>query len=155
MNKSNRQIQALFSMALFILMLGCVLALTVFGAQVYRALTDSQARNQSARASLDYLAARLRAADEKGAVRVEHGEEGDRLILAEEQDDTGYETRIYLDDGVLKEEYVAVGSPSDPDSAQQVARTDAFYVEMEGALVSVTTGEGTVRVYLHCGEGTA
>lgn len=153
MNKKDRQPQALFSMALFGLMLGCVLALTVFGAQVYRALTDSQARNQAARASLSYLAARLHAADERGGVRVEHTARGDVLILAEEQDDTGYETRIYLYEGMLMEEYCAVGSESDPEFAQQVARTDSFSAAMEGDLVSVTTGEGTVCVCLHSGEG--
>lgn len=153
MNKKDRQPQAVFSLALFVLMLGCVLALTMFGARVYRALTDSQARNQTARASLTYVAARLHAADERNGVRIEHGAQGDVLILGEELDNTGYETRIYLHEGMLLEDYCAVGSESDPDFAQRVAQTDSFTITVEGNLISVTTGEGTVCVCLHSGEG--
>lgn len=154
MGKKDRQPQAVFSMALFVLMLACVLALTVFGARVYEALTVSRSRNQAARASLAYLAARLRAADESGAVCVRRTEQGDLLILGEPQDNTGYETRIYLYDGFLLEEYSAAGSGPAPESAQQIAETDLFAVEVEEALVRVTTEQGTVQVYLHSGEVT-
>lgn len=38
-----------FSLALFVLMLGCVLMLAVFGAQVYRALTETQSFRKKSR----------------------------------------------------------------------------------------------------------
>ncbi len=141
-----------FSLALFVLMLGCVLILAVFGAQVYRALTETQSRNNAVRASLSYVAACLLAADEDRAVSVKPGPQGDALILADAGQDTGYETRIYVYDGQLMEEYAEKQSDFDPASAQAVARTDTFTVMVDGPLVSVTTDQGTVRVYLHAGE---
>lgn len=142
-----------FSLALFVLMLGCVLVLALFGAQVYGALTVSQNRNKAVRASLSYVAARLRAADEVQAISVEPGPQGDALILSDAGEDTGYETRIYVYDGQLMEEYAAEESSFDPAAAQPVARTGAFTVTMDDGLVTVTTDQGTVRVFLHTGEG--
>ena len=153
LNKHRHRLNsAPFSLALFVLMLGCVLVLAAFGAQVYRALTENQSRNNGVRASLSYVAARLRAADEDGAVSILPGPQGDALILADTGEETGYETRIYVFDGQLMEEYTACQSDFDPSMAQAVARTDTFVVEMESGLVSVTTDQGTVRVYLHTGE---
>ena len=40
------------ALALFVLMLGVVLAVVGFGGEVYRALTESQGRNKAARAAL-------------------------------------------------------------------------------------------------------
>lgn len=141
-----------FSLALFVLMLGCVLMLAVFGAQVYGALTMSQNRNKAVRAGLSYVAARLHAADEVRAVSVETGPQGDALVLADVGEDTGYETRIYVYDGQLMEEYAEKQRDLDPSSAQPVAATDTFSVTLDGGLVTVTTDQGTIRVFLHTGE---
>ena len=94
----------------------------------------------------------LRTADQTGAVSVEPGPQGDALVLADAGEDTGYETRIYVYDGQLMEEYAASESSFDPAAAQAVARTDTFTVTMDGGLVSVTTDQGSIRVYLHTGE---
>lgn len=150
--RGKRLDSAPFSLALFVLMLGCVLALAIFGAQVYRALTENQSRNNALRASLSYVAARLRAADQAGAVSVEAGPQGDALVLADAGEDTGYETRIYVYDGRLMEEYAARESAYDPAGAQAVARTDTFTVTVDGGLVTVNTDQGRVCVYLHTGE---
>ena len=57
-NKQKRHLNsAPFSLALFVLMLGCVLILAMFGARVYRALTENQSRNNAVRASLSYVPA--------------------------------------------------------------------------------------------------
>ena len=142
---------ALCAMALFVLMLGCLLALSGFGAQVYRTLTESQSRNNAARAALSYVSARLRASDAEGAAAVGQGPEGPALLLRE----PGYETRIYLYRGSLVEEYAAAGAPLDPESAQPVARAAAFAVTVQGSLYTVSTDAGTVQVTLHSGEGGA
>lgn len=150
--RGGRLGSAPFSLALFVLMLGCVLVLAIFGARVYRALTENQSRNNALRASLSYVAARLRAADQAQAVAVEAGPQGDALVLADAGEDTGYETRIYVYDGQLMEEYAARDSGYDPANAQAVARTDTFTVTLDGGLVTVNTDQGRVSVYLHTGE---
>lgn len=149
---AERLNSAPFSLALFVLMLGCVLMLAVFGAQVYRALTESQSRNKAVRASLNYVAARLRGADERQAIRVAEGPEGDALVLADPGEDTGYETRIYVFEGRLMEEYAAEDSDFDPSAAQAVAETQTFSVTRAENLFTVVTDQGTISVYLHAGE---
>lgn len=150
--QGKRLDSAPFALALFVLMLGCVLMLAVFGAQVYGALTASQNRNKEVRAGLSYVAARLRAADAAQAVSVASGPQGDALLLSDIGEDTGYETRIYLCDGQLVEEYTAAENEYDPASAQPVARTDTFAVTVDNHLVTVSTDQGTIRVFLHTGE---
>ena len=139
------------ALALFGLLLGCMLALSAFGAQVYRALTAAQARNNASRAALSYVSARLRAADTAGAVALGAGPEGPALLLREE----GYETRIYLYEGFLVEEYAAAGSALAPQNAQIIARTGSFSAAATGGLYTVTTDAGTVQICLHSGEGSA
>ncbi|WP_294542318.1 DUF4860 domain-containing protein [uncultured Gemmiger sp.] len=153
--KKRRPNSAPFSLALFVLMLGCVLVLAVFGARVYRALTESQTRNQAVRASLSYVAARLRAADEFQAVSVAEGPQGDALILSDTGADTGYETRIYLYEGQLVEEYAAEGTPYSPENAQAVAKTQTFAARRRGQQIEVTTDQGTIRVFLHTEESNS
>ena len=150
--EKKRLNSAPFSLALFVLMLGCVLMLAVFGAQVYRALTESQSRNNAQRASLSYVAARLRASDAAAGVSIEDGPQGQALVLADVGEATGYETRIYVYDGNLVEEYTRQDADFDPASAQIVAQTDTFTLTEDGHLVTVTTNQGMVRVYLHAGE---
>lgn len=143
-----------FSLALFVLMLGCVLMLAVFGAQVYGALTQSQKRNNATRASLSYVAARLRSSDAVQAVSVVPGPQGDALVLSDVGETTGYETRIYVYDGWLMEEYTEVQSEFSPDAAQPIARTDTFAATVDGKLATVTTDQGTICVFLHTEEGS-
>ena len=143
---------AVFAYApMFGLLLACMLALSGFGAQVYRALTAAQARNNASRAALSYVSARLRAADTAGAVALGAGPEGPALLLREE----GYETRIYLYEGCLVEEYAAAGSALAPQNAQIIARTGSFSAAAAGGLYTVTTDAGVVQVCLHSGEGSA
>ena len=73
------------------------------------------------------------------------------LLLREE----GYETRIYLYEGCLVEEYAAAGSALAPQNAQIIARTGSFSAAAAGGLYTVTTDAGVVQVCLHSGEGSA
>ena len=69
------------ALALYLVLLGTVLVLAGVGGRLYGVLSDSRAANDARRASLTYVAARLRAADAAGAVRVESRPEGDALVL--------------------------------------------------------------------------
>ena len=69
------------ALALYLVLLGTVLVLAGVGGRLYGVLSGSRAANDARRASLTYVAARLRAADAAGAVRVESRPEGDALVL--------------------------------------------------------------------------
>ena len=93
MRRSSGRATPAFSLALFALMLGCILWLTALGAGLYGRLTESRAANEQTRAALGSLVTRVRAGDTAGAVRLDSGPEGDMLVLTDP--DTGYEFRIY------------------------------------------------------------
>lgn len=141
----------IFSMALFVLMLGCILVLTILGSGLYVSLVNSQQGNNSLRASLSYVSARVRYADEAGAVSVRVSEYGDVLVLAEPLEATGYETRIYLHGGSIMEEYVLAGEPMRPEAAQAITKTESFALSLDGDLLTVQTGEGESQILLHTG----
>lgn len=136
----------------FLPLLLCPLALAAFGGEFYRAVSGAYALHSAARAGLGYLCTRLRAADAAGAVRVVDGPQGDALLLAD--GGTGYETRIYLYDGALLEQYSSAESDFTPADAQPITETATFSATMEGNLVTLQTGEGTALVALHS-EGEA
>lgn len=133
------------ALALYLVLLGTVLVLAGVGGRLYGVLSDSRAVNDARRASLTYVAARLRAADAAGAVRVESRPGGDALVL---DDGSGYVTRLYADHGALVEEYAA-DTDYMPAAAEKVADTHTFTVVQDGAQYIITTDDGEVRVTLH------
>lgn len=134
------------ALALYLVLLGTVLVLAGVGGRLYGVLSDSRAANDARRASLTYVAARLRAADAAGAVRVEGRPGGDALVL---DDGSGYVTRLYADHGALVEEYAAADTDYMPAAAEKVADTHTFTVVQDGAQYIITTDDGEVRVTLH------
>ena len=143
-----------FAMLLFGLLLACVLGLVQLGSGLYKALAQGQQSNDAARSSLSYLSTRVRSGDRLGALRLGEGPEGVALILTESAEEGGYETRIYLYQGNLMEDYAPAGSPLAPSEAQPVANTGCFEAEFaQPGLLRFTTGEGTAWVALRSGEG--
>lgn len=150
---TRRPDAALPATALFALLLVCLLALTAAGAAVYVRIAGSAADGRSRRAALDYLCARVRAADEANAVTLADGPEGPVLVLAEPLADSGFATRIYLYDGHLVEDYAPENSALSPDTAQPLAETALFAATFDGSLLTVQTTQGAAQIYLHSGEG--
>lgn len=141
----------LYALVLFAIVLLTVLFLVRVGTGVYSTLVKNQASNNAARANLAYVAARVRAADARGAVQMKDGPEGTMLVLAEEG---GYETRVYLYRGSLMEEYASSAQACEPARASTLARTGTFDIRtLSQSLLEVVTDSGTVRVAVHSGIG--
>lgn len=134
------------ALALYLVLLGTVLALAAVGGRLYGVLSDSRAANDARRASLTYVTARLRAADTAGAVHIEQGPEGDALVL---EDGSGYVTRLYAYHGALVEEYAAENTVYMPAAAEKAAVTANFSVTQDGNAYIVKTDDGEARVTLH------
>jgi len=143
-----------FALALFALLLGCILALVVLGGGLYERLARSQQENGAARTAAGYLTTRVRAADREGAVRLEEGPQGPVLMLAEAPEEGGYELRIYLYEGWLVEDYAPAGSAFAPEQAQLVAQSSRFEPEFAApGLLRIETGQGDALIALRSGEG--
>lgn len=154
MHRSSGRATPAFSLALFALMLGCILWLTALGAGLYGQLEASRSANEQTRAALGSLVTRVRAGDAAGAVRLGSGPEGDMLILTDR--DSGYEFRLYLADGWLVEQFCAADAATDPAAAQQLAQAREFTAQWAGpALLRLTVDGSTAEAALRSAEGGA
>lgn len=154
MRRSSGRATPAFSLALFALMLGCILWLTALGAGLYGRLTESRAANEQTRAALGSLVTRARAGDTAGAVRLDSGPEGDMLVLTDP--DTGYEFRIYLAEGWLMEQFCAADAATDPAAAQPLAQVREFTAQwVSPSLLRLTVDGDTAEAALRSAEGGA
>lgn len=78
------------------------------------------------------------------------------LVLAEPGDDGTYETRIYVYDGFLCEEYGTADQPLNPEAAMKIGEDETFALcWLEGDLLQVTTSSGSAKMAVHSGgEGS-
>ena len=134
-DKREIDYSSLFVVALFAIMLIGIMVLSAVGGGLFDTITENRSANMNRRAALSYVTARITAADEAGAVRIDHASDGDVLILS---DPSG-------------EALSASGSQVSTEP-QKVAAAKEFSIEINGSVVSVTTEEGTRMICLHTGE---
>ena len=145
----------LYPLLLFAIIVLSLLFLVMTGTGLYSAVVDSQTRNREARAALSYLAARVHAADAAGAVSVGEGPEGAALLLRENADGETYETRIYLYEGALREEYGTADAALDPQDSERIVDAKSFSIEqVRPGLLVVSTEYGSADIALRSGRGT-
>ncbi len=100
--------------AVFFSFLLAMLLLVILGSSSYRDTVAGMEGNQAARAGRAYLLTKLRSGDQAGMAAVETGAAGDVLVLSERAGDEVFETRIYLANGNLVEEYLPAGEGATP-----------------------------------------
>lgn len=137
-----------FAVAMLGLFLVALLGSVVLGTTVYRHVFETSRSIEDARQSLGVIANAIRANDATGSVTVAEGPEGPALVLVERLGDDSYETRFYLSDGWIVEEYAAAGSPLSPDSATPVAESATFDVGLGERAVTVTCDADTTTLAL-------
>ena len=130
------------------------------GAGVYRRLTERDDRAYDQRTAVQYVAARVRQADQAGGVSVRTFEGCPALILSEEIEGETYETRIYHYDGYLRELFVSAEGIFLPEDGERVLPAGGFlvYPEEPGLQIRILTEDGTwqeLRLVLRSGEGAA
>ncbi len=118
------------------LLLIAALVLTVFAARIYGSITEGREENNALRSTLAYVQTRLAATEYKDGVHVEEGSEGSVLVLREGE--SGYETRIYLYEGQLREELSPCGSPLSPDEANCLTAAESFSITEEAGVLRIS-----------------
>lgn len=144
----------LFTVALFFVFVAALLLALLMGTGVYRRIHAAGAASGEARLAGSLVANIVRSKDAEDSVRTEADPEGgDALVLTEHLESGTFETRLYLHEGSLVEEYVPAGTPYDATNASVLATTNRFDVELNPAeeLVVVTTDEGTTEIALRSG----
>jgi len=153
---SNRKnLDGLFSVALFMVFITVVLVSLLVGTRIYSRLNRQQTMIDDARLGMNLLVNYVRATDATGSVGTGEGPEGDALVLMEHLRSGTYETRIYLYQGQVVEEYAPEGKPYAPEKAAQIMASDSFSFAYEDGLLTITTDAGTTEVALRCAKGGA
>ena len=116
------------------------------GGNAYRQVIDKRETDITLRVALSYLTTQLRQNDIEDALLVQETDGYEYLTLRREIDGERYETRVYLDNGWLKESLQPEGAPFDPQSGSPITTLSSFTCRVLGdeasLLLTVTSGEG-------------
>ena len=153
--KTRGAAQHVFTAALFLLFVTALLLALVAGVGVYRRVHAGGRAARDARLAGALVANIVRSKDATGAIRLEEAPGGGQSLVMTERLASGtFETRLYLQDGALVEEYVPAGTPYDPARATELAQTACFEVALDvaaGAL-TITTDDASTRVALRSAD---
>jgi len=147
----------LAALLLFGIFAVCVLLVLLTGAGAYERLTARDQASYDRRVCTQYLATRVRQADNLGNVSVEPFDGETALCLI---DRDGYLTRVYYHDGYLMELYTSVDAEMAPEDGERLMKASGLLMALEDGLLELTvTGPDGVsdRLFLslRCREGAA
>ena len=123
----------------------------ISGVTVYKAVSADQQASSAQREGAGLICNVVRANDSKGAIAQGQGPEGKSLVVVEPLDSGTYETRFYLYEGKVVQEYSLAGSGYTPE----VTVSDTFDFSYSDGLLAVTTDQGTAEVALRYMQGGA
>lgn len=150
--KPSRIKQVFPPLILAVFFIALLLAL-ISGVLVYKYITDTQAQNNAAREGSGLICNVVRANDAQHTIAAGVGPEGRSLVVLEALDSGTYETRYYLYQGKILQEYSLESAPYTPERATEVISSSTFSFSYSGGLLSVTTDQGTSEVALRSMEG--
>lgn len=136
----------------------CLLAVLLTGANSYQALTQRDRAASDSRTCAQYLATRVRQADQYGAIGVEPFGDGDALAFRQDIDGRTYVTRVYVSGGWLMELFSAADLTLSPQDGERIMAAQALTAQQEDGLlrISITPAQGDPTQLLlspRCGEG--
>lgn len=145
-----------FSLLLFSVFVVVDLLALVSGTSSYGSLTKMQAKNDASIMTLGPIVSAVRANDtENGVRKSSDAPEGEALVLVESDSEGTYETRIYLYEGNIMQEYALAGSPYTPSKATVLAQSSTFSFTYDDGLLTVATDAGTTQIALRNRQGGA
>lgn len=137
---------------LFALFVVVLLITLVAGVQVYRSLVDEEDAIKAQRFSTGLMANSIRAADSYDALSSAEGPEGQALVLTEATPAGAVETRLFLTDGRLVQQYCVAGTPFSADDAVEMVQTDTFSFAYQDGLLTLSTDDEEVCVAIRSKE---
>lgn len=152
---TKRDRSHVFTAILFALFLITLLFAITAGTNVYRSLHETADAADNARLGVNLIANTVRANDSIDSVAAGTGPEGQSLVLREHLSSGDYETRLYLYDGYVVQEYSLAGAAYTPDRATQIVESSQFSYTYANGLLSITTDQGTADVALRSVGGGA
>lgn len=136
--RKQHSIETLFAVVLYGMFALLSLLLVLIGAQVYKRIVQNTEARGGIRASLSYVANKVRASDESGGVRLENRDGIDVLVFEETVEDATYETLIYYYDGALRELFQPSGTSFTPASGETLTAVTQFSMSEKNGLLIIT-----------------
>lgn len=147
-------LQRAFSILLFAVFVIVDLLALVAGTSSYRSLNVMQRTNDSNIMTHVPIMSSVRANDVQDGVRKSaDAPEGDALVLVTSDAEGTYETRIYLYEGKIMQEYALAGSPYTPEKATALADSSTFSFEYDGGILTIHTDAGVSKIALRNRQG--
>lgn len=119
----------LFLLILFCLFTVLSLFVILIGAHAYSGVVQDMGGNNQMRASLSYVANKIRAGDESGAVSVENINGQKVLTIRADYDNSEYKTYIYYYNGSIYEEFRKAEQTFQLGKGDKISTAKAFSVE--------------------------
>lgn len=150
-NNANRAL----ILVLFVVIIVCLLASLALGVNVYRNMVSHKSELQQIRLETSLVANSLSQLDKAGAVSVRQEAQGTMIVASEKSGGSTFETRFYLYDGWLVEEYVLSSIEPNPQNADRLVKTSVFDAQLDDAsrLLTITTDAGTTHIAIRSDEG--
>lgn len=145
----------LFATLLFAVITLFLLVALLAGMSAYRSANEMRTSADEMRLGLSLLSNSIRTNDVTDAVGVAEGPEGPALVLTEHLEGGSYETRLYLFEGHVMEEYTRAGSAFTPERAREVVESSRFEFEYADGLLTIYTDQGSACVALRSVRGGA
>ena len=145
----RRNVYVLLQTLFFAVVLIVLLLALVVGVGAYRAIAETRSADSDARVAANLIANSVRYADVVDGVGVAQGPEGAALVFTEHLDSGSFETRYYLYQGHVVQEYAPAGSAWQPARAVALIESEVFTFSYAGGLLSVTTDAGETQIALH------
>lgn len=148
-------LQRAFSILLFTVFVIVDLLALMVGASSYGSITAMQTANDQRITTLGPLLSNVRANDMAGGVASGVGPEGRSLVLVQSDAEGTYETRVYLYEGKIMQEFALAGSPYTPSKATALSESSTFDFSYDRGLLTIRTDAGNVSVALRNLQGGA
>lgn len=155
LQKTGRRSRFAFFNVVYVIVFLVLLSAFVSGVLAFRSVAESQLRQREQRTSLSLIANSIHSSDEVNAVVSGTGPEGSSLVLVNNNESGTYETRIYLYQGSIVEEYALAGSPYSPESASELVASNTFGFSYSDGILTIVTDQGSVEVALRTVQGSA
>ena len=154
-DKGN-SLQRAFSVLLFTVFVVVDLLALAAGASSYGSLAKMQNTNDTRVMSLGPIISSVRANDANGAVgRSSDAPEGEALVLTQTDELGAYETRIYLYQGKIMQEFALEGAPYAPQKATALADSSTFTFSYDDGVLTIATDAGQCKIALRNQQGGA
>ena len=141
-----------FSFAIMVVFFLVMMLCLVAGVVIYRGVAASQAADNEVRMGSGLLTNLVRMGDMADAVQVGAGPEGEALVLVNTLPSGTYETRIYLYEGSVVQEYAIAGRPYNPEDAVALLESGTFGFAFEDGLLTVRTDAGEFCVAIRSAQ---